>query len=214
MGQIVAVNVGRAAGASWAGSHGKPGRTAIDKRPVDGPVMIGRLGVAGDEQADTANHGGVDQAVYAYAREDLDWWERELGRDLPAGVFGENLTLAGVDVNGALIGERWRLGTVLLEVTSPRVPCGTFRGWMNEKGWVKRFTQAERTGAYLRVLAEGSVTAGDPVEVDYRPAESITVTESFRAFHGDQELMRRLLAVPGLGAKWSPIADQVLRDPS
>ena len=90
------------------------------------------------------NHGGPDQAVYAYAREDLDL-EAELGRPLENGVFGENLTTEGLDVNGALIGERWRIGPdVILEVSRPRIPCGTFQGWMAQGDWIKRFTQVAR----------------------------------------------------------------------
>jgi MOSC domain-containing protein YiiM len=211
MGQIVSVNVGRAIDAEWAG---RLKRTAIDKQPVLGRIAVRAHGIGEDEQANREHHGGADQAVYAYAREDLDWWQGLLGRELRAGVFGENLTLSGCDVNGALIGERWRVGGVLLEVTSPRVPCGVFRNWMNEKGWVKRFTEAERTGAYLRVVEEGEAAAGDPVITEHRPDDGVTITESFRAYHGDQNLMRRLLEVPGLDGKWQSIAERVLRRPA
>ena len=174
-GRVVSVNTGGASDAEWAG-RGK--RTAIDKRPVAGPVPVGRLGVAGDEQVDKENHGGYEQALYAYAREDLDWWVERLGRELPEGTFGENITTAGLDISGALIGETWRLGTALVQVTSPRVPCGTFAGWMDERSWVKRFADAGRPGAYLRVLEEGTVGRGDPVEVLGQPAERVTVAES------------------------------------
>ncbi|GAA4237136.1 hypothetical protein GCM10022254_48410 [Actinomadura meridiana] len=105
------------------------------------------------------NHGGPDQAVYAYAREDLDFWEDELGRPLPNGVFGGNLTTTGIDVNGARIGERWRLASeTVLEVSCARIPCATFQGWLAEKGWIKRFTRTARPGAYLQVIA---VPAGE-----------------------------------------------------
>jgi MOSC domain-containing protein YiiM len=211
MGQIISVNTGRAVDAEWAGDLE---RTAIDKRPVSERIAVRPHGIDGDERADHKRHGGPDHAVYAYALEDLDWWQGLLGRRMRAGVFGENLTLSGHEVNGALIGERWRAGSALLEVTAPRVPCGVFRNWMDEKGWVKRFTEAERTGAYLRVVEEGQVAAGDPVVVEYRPADGVTVTESFRAYHGDRQLMRRLLEVPGLGEKWQPIAERVLRRPA
>jgi MOSC domain-containing protein YiiM len=209
MSRVISVNVGQPVDADWAG---RKKRTAIDKHPVAGRVAVHPLGLAGDTQADRENHGGEDQAVYAYAREDLDWWAAQLGRELRNGIFAENLTLSGVDVNGALLGERWRVGSALLEITAPRVPCGVFRNWMNEVGWVKRFTAAGRTGAMFRVLEEGDVAAGDPITVEYRPAASVTVTESFRAYHGDQDLMRRLLAVPGHGPKWDKIAEHVLRD--
>ena len=211
MGQVVSVNVGQAVDASWAKAIK---RTAIDKRPVTTRVAVGRLGVAGDTQADKKNHGGPEQAVYAYAREDLDWWAARLGAgELRSGIFGENLTLRGVDVNDALLGERWRVGSALLEVTGPRVPCAVFRAWMDRPGWVKQFTQAERTGAYLRVLEEGDVAAGDPAVVEHRPERGagVTVTESFRAFHGDQDLMRRILALPSRSARWDEVAERVLR---
>jgi MOSC domain-containing protein YiiM len=156
---LVSVNVGIPKPADWAGL----GHTAIDKRPVPGRVRVGRVGLAGDQVGDVANHGGVDQAVYAFAREDLDRWARELGRDIRDGQFGENLTTRGIDVNEAEIGERWRIGGedgVLLEVCSVRIPCNDFKNWMGLSGydnraWVKRFAQVGRPGPYLRVLAEG-----------------------------------------------------------
>jgi MOSC domain-containing protein YiiM len=205
--RVVGVHVGRVVEADWAG---RLGRTAIDKRPVGGRVAVGRLGLAGDEHADTDSHGGVDQAVYVYAREDLDWWSAQLGRELRDGRFGENLTVRGVDVSGAWLGERWRVGTALLEVTAARIPCAVFRGWMGEEGWVRRFTEAGRPGAYTRVLEAGTVAPGDRVEVVGRPERSVTVAEAVRAYHGDAELMRRLLAVPGISEKWRRIAARVL----
>lgn len=204
---MVSVNTGVARDAEWAG---RIKRTAIDKRPAAGPVRIGRLGAAGDEQADTAEHGGHDQALYAYAREDLDWWVERLSRELPDGMFGENITTAGLDISCALIGETWRLGTALVQVTSPRVPCVVFAGWMGEKHWVKRFADAGRPGAYLRVLEEGAAGRGDPVEVLNRPAERVTVAESMCAFYGDAELMQRLLRVEGRSSGWDEIAPSVL----
>jgi MOSC domain-containing protein YiiM len=134
---------------------GRPGRTAIDKRPVTGSVAVGPLGLDGDEMADKQYHGGVEQALYAYAREDLDWWTEQLGRELPNGVFGENLTTAGIDISAALIGEIWQVGAVVVQLTSPRIPCVTFKSWLGEPQWVKRFAAAGRPGAYLRVLTPG-----------------------------------------------------------
>ncbi|MFD2354622.1 MOSC domain-containing protein [Nonomuraea ferruginea] len=131
-------------------------------------VAVLANGLAGDERADKPSHGSPGQAVYAYAREDYDWWERELGRELRDGRFGENLTTSGLDVNGALIGERWRIGSTLLEVAAPRVPCVVFRNWLDEPRWVKRFTEAARPGAYLRVLELGELGVGDEVEVLHR----------------------------------------------
>lgn len=189
---------------------GKPGRTGIDKRPAAGPVRVRSGGLDGDEFGDTHSHGGVEQAVYAYAREDLDWWVERLGRELRNGIFGENITTTGLDVTGALIGEKWLLGTAVVQVTAPRIPCVTFQSWLGEDHWVKRFARGGRPGAYLRVLAEGEVAAGDEVRVLGRPAGRVTVAESMLAYYGDQEIMRRLLEVEGRGWKWDEIGQQVL----
>ncbi len=205
--RVIAVNTGTEADLVVGG---KPARTAIDKRPVTGRVRLGVLGLAGDEYADKENHGGYEQAIYAYAREDLDWWVERLGYELRDGQFGENITTAGLDITGALIGETWRIGTAVVQITSPRIPCVTFESWLDEPHWVKRFAAAGRPGAYLRVLAEGTVGAGDQAEVLERPAERVTVAESMRAFYGDQELMRRVLRVTGRGEKWDEIGQQVL----
>jgi MOSC domain-containing protein YiiM len=201
--QVISVNVGRGRDAEWAG---RLRRTAIDKRPVTGPVSVEKLGLAGDEQVDKPDHGGYDQALYAYAREDLDWWVERLGRELRDGKFGENITTGGVDVTGALIGEVWRLGTAVVQVTSPRIPCAVFAGWMGEPHWVRKFADAGRPGAYLRVLDEGTVRAGDPVEVLSRPGERVTIADAMAAYYGDAEIMRRLLRVAGRGAKWDEVA--------
>ena len=207
-GRVISVNTGQVAELAIGG---KPAWTAIGKWPAAGPAAAGPLGLAGDETGDTANHGGRDQALYAYAREDLDFWTGRLGRELRNGQFGENLTVAGLDVTGALLGETWRLGgSVLVQVTAPRIPCVTFAAWLDEPQWVRRFAAAGRPGAYLRVLEPGTVAAGDPVEVVSRPAEAVTIAESMRAYYGDQELMRRVLRVPGRGEKWDTIGAGVL----
>jgi MOSC domain-containing protein YiiM len=181
--------------------------TGIDKRPVDGPVAVldpgpkgtGAVGLVGDRVYDVKHHGGSDQAVYAYAREDLDAWETELGRPLANGVFGENLTTIGLDVNGALIGERWRIGhDVILEVSCPRIPCKTFQGWLAREGWIKRFTHAALPGAYLRVIEPGDISAADPVEIVYRPDHDVTVALAFRAMTLERELLPRLLVADAL----------------
>ena len=205
--RVISVNVGHGKDADWAG---KLGRTAIDKRPAEGRLEVGRLGLGRDEQVDKPAHGGPEQALYAYAREDLDWWVEQLGRELANGMFGENITTAGLDVTGALIGEIWDLGTARVQVTAPRIPCVVFAGWMDERQWVKRFAAARRPGAYLRVLREGVAGAGDPVEVVSRPAERVTIAESMTAYYGDAELMRRLLRVEGRGLAWDDIAPGVL----
>ena len=205
--RVISVNTGRGKDAEWAGQLR---RTAIDKRPVTGPVGVGWLGLAGDEQSDTDNHGGREQALYAYAREDLDWWVERLSRELGNGTFGENITTAGLDVTGALIGEVWQLGTAVVQVTSPRIPCVVFAGWLDERRWVKRFADAGRPGAYLRVLEEGAVRAGDGVEVIGRPDVHVTIAEAMTAFYGDAGLMARLVRVEGRSAKWDEIAADVL----
>jgi MOSC domain-containing protein YiiM len=190
---------------------GRPARSAIDKRAAGCPVEVGPLGLGGDTVADKENHGGLEQAVYAYGREDLDWWSEQLGRELRNGLFGENLTTAGVDVSAALIGETWRAGTAVLQVTSPRIPCNTFKAWMGEEPhWVKRFAAAGRPGAYLRVLTPGTVADGDDLEVVSRPAVAVTVAESMAAYYGDHDIMHRLLEVAGRSAKWDEIAAHVL----
>jgi MOSC domain-containing protein YiiM len=186
------------------------GITGIDKQPAPGPVRVRApgprgagpgSGLVGDGIFDVANHGGDDQAVYAYAREDLDAWQVELGRELPGGVFGENLTTSGVDVTGALIGERWRVGAqVVLEVAVPRIPCGTFAHWMAEERWVKRFTVRAWPGAYLRVVDAGEIRAGDPITVLSRPSHDVTIGVTFRALTLEPELLPRLLGVDGLPA--------------
>ncbi|MEU7695306.1 MOSC domain-containing protein [Microbispora hainanensis] len=209
--RILSVNVGRAVDADWAGNLR---RTAIDKRKIEGRIAVRENGLAGDERADVANHGHPDQAVYAYAREDYDWWEPIMGRDLRDGQFGENLTTSGADVTGAVLGERWRVGTAVLEVTAPRIPCVVFRNWLDERGWVKRFTDANRTGAYFRVVEQGELGAGDEIEVLYRPSNGVTIAESFRAYHGDRDLMLRILDLPGHSDKWDRIAERVLGDRS
>ncbi|MFI9628883.1 MOSC domain-containing protein [Streptomyces sp. NPDC052042] len=201
--QLLSVNIGRPRINPWKGL----GATGIDKRPVDGPVAViapgpkgtGEVGLVGDRVYDVQHHGGYDQAVYAYAREDLDGWEAELGRPLANGVFGENLSTVGLDVNGALIGERWRIGPdVVLEVSCPRIPCATFQGWLERDGWIKRFTQAALPGAYLRVIEPGNIRAADPVEIVHRPDHDVTVALAFRAMTREPELLPRLLVAEAL----------------
>jgi len=159
---------------------GSVGTTAIDKRPVEGPVKIGEYGLYADVQADRKHHGGLTKAVYAYASEDAEHWSGILGREIGAGLFGENLRTRGVDVSGAVIGERWMLGAeVVLEVTCPRTPCATFGRRMGERGWVRRFAAEGRPGAYLRVVTPGEVSAGDEVRVVERPDHGVTIASWF-----------------------------------
>ncbi|MBA2808399.1 MOSC domain-containing protein [Streptomyces sp. KM273126] len=199
--KVLSLNVGRPRTVDHADLRGHV--TGIDKRPVEGPLRIsapgpkgvGASGVAGDAVCNTEHHGGEDQAVYAVAREDLDGWEQELGRALPNGVFGENLTTEGIDVSGARIGERWRIGAdVILEVTSGRIPCLNFQVHLGEQGWVKRFTRKGAPGAYLRVVETGEIRAGDPVEIVHRPDHEVTVALQFRAVTTEPALLPQLLA--------------------
>ncbi|WP_217142518.1 MOSC domain-containing protein [Streptomyces sp. AC627_RSS907] len=199
--KLLSVNLGRARAVPYT-DHPE-GVTGIDKQPADGPVRVtapgpmgvGASGLAGDTVCDTRHHGGDDQAVYAVAREDLDDWERVLGRPLPNGSFGENLTTTGLDVSGARIGERWRVGPELvLEVTSGRIPCRTFQGHLGEKQWVRRFTEKGAPGAYLRVVEPGGIRAGDPVRIVHRPGHEVTVALQFRAVTTRRDLLPRLLA--------------------
>ncbi|MFD0856937.1 MOSC domain-containing protein [Actinomadura adrarensis] len=201
--QLLSVNVGKPRHNPWRTAT----TTGIDKRPVDGPVLVtvpeakgtGSVGLAGDRAFDVKHHGGPDQAVYAYAREDLDVWEAELDTSLRNGVFGENLTTIGMDVNGALIGERWRIGeSVLLEVSAPRIPCSTFQGWLDRKGWIKQFTDAARPGTYLRVIEEGEIRAGDRIEIVHRPSHQVTVALTFRALTNEPGLLPALLDADAL----------------
>jgi MOSC domain-containing protein YiiM len=200
---VVSINVGTAKPLA-----GKSGESAIDKRGVPGRVAVRFLGVHGDEQSDKQNHGGVEQAVYAYATEDLDDWARELGHDLSPGHFGENLSTRGVDVTGAVIGEKWRVGTTVLQITVPRIPCVVFQNWMAEPQWVKRFTQAGKPGAYLRVLTEGEIGAGDEVVVHDRPAHNVTIGLVFRALTTDRKLMAHLVDVEDLPPDLRELASQ------
>ncbi len=195
---VVSVNVGRVV--DTPGSL--LGRTGIDNRAVPGRVPATTTGLAGDEVADTKHHGGIDQAIYAYQREDLDRWAVQLDRELHDGNFGENLTTRGIDLAAAVIGERWRVGSAELEVSSPRTPCGTFKNHMGGlRGWVKKFTADGRPGAYLRVVVEGEVGAGDEIVVLHRPQHGVTIAEVYRAIMTEKALMAGLLAVPELPAK-------------
>jgi MOSC domain-containing protein YiiM len=184
------------------------GITGINKQPVDHPVAVRapgpkttglHSGLVGDQIFDIRHHGGDEQAVYAYAREDYDWWERELGRTLPGGLFGENLTTVDVDVNGAVIGEKWRIGAdLVLEPTFGRIPCATFQAKMAEPRWVKTFAQRNRPGAYLRVVTPGDVRAGDRIEVVDRPGHGISIADAFRAYLSEPALIPELLARDGI----------------
>lgn len=193
---VLTVNIGKLEPTE----HSKTSVTGIFKRPVEEAVYVsapgpekGFSGLAGDKIGDPNHHGGDDQAVYAFQREDLDRWQTIKGRDFPNGAFGENLTTSGIDVNEALIGERWRIGEELeLEVTGPRIPCRTFRGVISEPKWIREFTQDARPGTYFRVITPGAIKAGDEIEVTYRPPHEVTVSLVFRATTTDRSLVAKL----------------------
>lgn len=175
------------------------GATAIDKRPQAGSVRIENLGPAGDTVCDTKHHGGPDQAVYCYFEDDYAFWRLELGRDLPPGSFGENLTISGIEGTTVAVGDRFTIGEVVLEVAAHRTPCNTFARHMGDRTWVKRYHDAGRPGAYCRVVTEGEVAAGMPVA--YRPyaGERVTVSELMSldgVRHIPEPTLRRVLATP------------------
>ncbi len=194
---LASVNVGRPRDVA---ARRRTVRTAIWKAPVEGRVAVRGVNLDGDDQADREVHGGPDKAVYAYATEETRLWETELGRPLGPGAFGENLTTEGVDVSGALLGERWRIGTTVLEVVQPRLPCFKLGLRMEDPGFVKRFGRASRPGAYLRIVQEGELAAGDAVEVDVaaRPDHGVTVRMVADAILVDPALIPQVLEAPQL----------------
>ncbi len=190
----------------WSGSVGK---TGIDKRPKLGRVAIENDGVEGDFVLDTKNHGGKDQAVYAYAREDADWWEKEIGIEIANGRFGENLTTSKVDVTNAIIGEIWKIGTTTLQVTMPRIPCKVFQGFWQRPNLIKEFTQAMRPGAYLRILEEGYVEENNPIEIFDIPTHGITIRDLFDAKSGERSKINLINKIPGLAPKFKDWSEKI-----
>ena len=174
--------------------------SGIDKKPQDfidlaapGPHYGDGSGVLGDIIGDTQHHGGNDKAVYAYSREELDYWQSELSRPLASGSFGENLTTQGIDLSALLINQRVRIGTAVLEVSVPRQPCATFSGWLGERGWLKRWTARGDCGTYLRIISPGRIRPGDAIELDTPPSHGITMRMAFAAKMGDRALARRVI---------------------
>jgi len=190
----------------WTGSEG---RTGIDKRSVDGPIEFKNNGVAGDRIIDTNVHGGYEQAVYAYAIEDAQWWEKEINENIPAGRFGENLTTEGIDVNAALVGEQWKIGSVILEVSQPRIPCRVFAGFWKRSTLIKDFTQAGRPGAYLRIIQEGTAKAGDSIEVIFKPDHAISISDLFSAKSGERSKIDEIKVVPQLSSEFKEWAEKI-----
>jgi MOSC domain-containing protein YiiM len=191
----------------WAGVVG---RTGIDKRSVNFPVFLANNCVAGDVVADTKNHGGYHKAVYAYSREDAQWWEAQLGLTIADGRFGENLTTRSIDVTRAVIGERWAIGSSVLEVAEPRIPCRVFAGFWDRPTLIKEFTIAGRPGAYLRIVEEGSVKAGDEIKILHRPSHGITISDVFAAKSGDRSRIAEIVEVPEISSEIREWAKKII----
>ena len=209
VGRVVSVNVGAPRTVEW---QGRQVRTAIWKEPVDGPVEVGGVNLAGDDQADRRVHGGTHKAVYAYGAADYRWWSEQLGVELGPGTFGDNLTVDGLDTAAAWVGERWRIGTCVLEVSEPRMPCFKLGVRMGTADFVDLFGVVARYGTYLRIVEAGTVSAGDSVELASRPAERLTVAELAESRNGDDEaLLARVAAHPAVSKSWADAARRALR---
>jgi MOSC domain-containing protein YiiM len=206
-GRLLSVNVGFAREFDY---EGRAAKSAIWKFPVAGRVAARGVNLEGDEQADRKAHGGPDKAIYAYAVEDIRWWEQALGRSFQYAEFGENLTTEGIDVSGALVGERWEIGSTVLEVSEPRVPCWRLGVRMQDKLFPRRFTEALRPGTYLRILVEGDVGAGDEIRMVERPDHDLTVRDVLRIYARDREEVGRLLLVPQMSESWRDWAESWL----
>src|SRR3954468_6555322 len=206
-GTVLSVNVGRPREFEY---NGHPAKSAIWKSPVAGRIAVRGVNLVGDDQADRKAHGGPDKAVYAYATEDARWWGFEIGRALAHGEFGENLTTEGIEVNDALIGERWKIGSAVLEVSEPRIPCWRLGVRMNDRMFPRRFTEAMRPGAYLRIVVEGEVGAGDEIRVVERPDHGLSIRDVFRIYTRDHRDAERLLAVPRISDAWKAWAAHTL----
>ena len=207
-GKVLSVNVGTVREFEYGG---RPARSAIWKSPVTGRVAARGVNLAGDDQADRQAHGGPDKAVYAYAVEDARWWEQNIGRPLAYGEFGENLTTEEIEVNEALVGERWQSGSAVLEVSEPRVPCWRLGVRMNDRMFPRRFTEALRPGPYLRIIVEGDVGAGDEIRVVERPRHDLTIRDVFRIYTRDRDEVERLLAIPRMSESWRRWAHEMLQ---
>ncbi|MFL5240722.1 MAG: MOSC domain-containing protein [Gemmataceae bacterium] len=198
-GRVLSVNVGMVREFEYGG---RPAKSAIWKSPVAGRIAVRGVNLAGDDQADRRAHGGPDKVVYAYATLDAQWWHQQIGRSLQYGEFGENLTTEGIEVNDALVGERWQIGATVLEVSEPRIPCWRLGVRMNDKTFTRRFTEALRPGAYLRLIVEGSVGAGDEIRVVEKPDHGLTIRDVFRIYTHDRDEVPRLLTVPRMSESW------------
>jgi MOSC domain-containing protein YiiM len=205
--RVLSVSVGRPREFDY---HGRSAKSAIWKAPVSGRVAARGVNLEGDDQADRQAHGGPDKALYAYAVEDVRWWEERLGRALEPAQFGQNLTTEGVEVNGALVGERWAIGSAVLEISEPRIPCWRLGVRMSDPGFVRVFTEALRPGAYMRIVREGDIGAGDAIEVVSRPGHDLSVRDVFRIYTRDRGECARLLEAPQMSDAWKRWARETL----
>jgi MOSC domain-containing protein YiiM len=205
MGHVVSVNVGLPRQISVR--RGRPLMSSIVKEPVDGRIRATCANLEGDRQADLTVHGGADKAVYAYASEDIAWWAELLERpEVGTGWFGENLTTEGVDVTQSVVGDRWRIGDAEFEVSQPRLPCFKLGVRFGDPRMVRGFARASRPGAYLRIIDEGTVGAGDAIELLHRPEHGVTVELVSRAFLLDASLQPEAAKAPELAAS---LADEL-----
>ena len=199
IGRVVAVNVGQPRTVNW---HGRTVNTAIWKHSVPGRHRLRGVNIDGDDQADRRVHGGPTKSVYAYAVEDYTWWATTLGIELEPGTFGDNLTVDGVDLTDCVVGERWRIGSAVLRVTEPRIPCFKLGLRMGDAGFVERFADAGRPGTYLAIETEGELGADDPISLLHRPDHGVTIGTVERAYHGHPKLRQRLVDLPDLSDTW------------
>ena len=194
--ELVNVNIGQ----ERSMPNAKPlGKTGIYKIPASGPVQITRSGITGDVICDAKHHGGADQAIYVYGEPDYQWWSATLGWEISPGTFGENLTIRGLESARLCIGDLLHAGGVTLQVTSPRMPYVTLAARMGDPAFSERFRQAERPGLYCRVLQEGQVQAGDPVQLEAYTGDTVTILEMFRDHYApglDEAKLRRYLSMP------------------
>jgi MOSC domain-containing protein YiiM len=207
VGHVVSVNVGRPREVRW---HGRSVTTAIWKQPMPGRHRVAGVNVEGDDQADRRVHGGPTKSVYAYRLADYDWWAAQLGQPLKPGTFGDNLTITGPDPAAAVVGERWRVGTAVLRVTEPRIPCFKLGIRMGDAAFVDRFALAARPGTYLAIEQAGQVAAGDTLSVLHQPDHGITVGMVERAYHAQPELLPRLVELDDLSDSWRDWAARAL----
>lgn len=207
-GEIISINVGLSREFDYNGSTEK---SAIWKDPINGEVYAKGINLDGDEQADRKAHGGYDKAVYAYAMEDITWWEKKLHRKITPGMFGENLTLSSVQTNSALIGEKWKVGETILEVSEPRIPCWRLGVKFDDENFPKVFTKALRPGTYLRIIEEGALNVGDKIEIISKPSHSLSIRDVFEIYSKKQKHAVKILQASEISDAWKLWAENTIQ---